>query len=74
MCLATTLRAGANRLTPAIVTEFGREKDAHLFKKTQIKRLRNSTVHNNASWVVWALPGVYRGPRGPSNCAGYVGP
>ncbi|KAI1339818.1 glycoside hydrolase superfamily [Xylariaceae sp. FL0016] len=50
----------ANRLTPVVLTEFGREQDADLFNETLINCLKDYTIRNDVSWMMWALPGIYR--------------
>lgn len=50
----------ANRLTPIILSEFGQNQDATLFTNTFMNCMKNWTIDNDISWMMWAFPGSYR--------------
>ncbi|CAE7208369.1 hypothetical protein P3342_011069 [Pyrenophora teres f. teres] len=50
----------AVRETPVILSEFGTAQDETLFNDTLQNCLKEYTVENNVSWMMWAIAGSYR--------------
>ncbi|CAO2653890.1 Nn.00g106230.m01.CDS01 [Neocucurbitaria sp. VM-36] len=50
----------AVRETPVIFSEFGSAQDATLFNNTLQNCLREYTIKNDVSWMMWSVAGSYR--------------
>lgn len=59
-CNTTNDCPKAVRETPVILSEFGAAQDVTLFNNTVQNCLRDYTVKNGVSWMMWAIAGSYR--------------
>jgi endoglucanase len=50
----------AIRQTPVIISEFGSAQDVTLFNNTLTQCLKEYTLENNISWMMWSVAGSYR--------------
>ncbi|KAF2830513.1 glycoside hydrolase [Ophiobolus disseminans] len=50
----------AVRQTPVMISEFGSAQDVTLFNHTLTNCLKNYTIDNNVSWMMWSIAGSYR--------------
>ncbi|KAF2182071.1 glycoside hydrolase family 5 protein [Zopfia rhizophila CBS 207.26] len=50
----------AVRETPVIISEFGSAQDETLFNHTLNNCLREYTIENDVSWMMWSIAGSYR--------------
>jgi endoglucanase len=50
----------AIRETPVIISEFGGAQDITLFNHTLNNCMRNFTIQNGVSWMMWSIAGSYR--------------
>ncbi|KAH7083200.1 glycoside hydrolase superfamily [Paraphoma chrysanthemicola] len=50
----------AVRQTPVIISEFGSAQDETLFNNTLQNCLKEYTIENDVSWMVWGVAGSYR--------------
>lgn len=59
----------AIRETPVIISEFGSAQDETLFNHTLNNCMRNFTIQNGVSWMMWSIAGSYRTRSGAQGVA-----
>lgn len=59
-CNTTNDCPKAIRETPVILSEFGAAQDVTLFNNTVQNCLKDYTIKNGVSWMMWAIAGSYR--------------
>ncbi|KAF2711032.1 glycoside hydrolase family 5 protein, partial [Pleomassaria siparia CBS 279.74] len=59
-CNVTSDCPRAVRETPVIISEFGGAQDETLFNHTLNNCMRDFTIENRVSWMMWSIAGSYR--------------
>ncbi|KAF2036668.1 glycoside hydrolase [Setomelanomma holmii] len=59
-CNITSDCPSAVRQTPVVISEFGAAQDETLFNNTLQNCLKDYTLENGISWMMWGLAGSYR--------------